>query len=173
VFKNKLFLYGFGIGLIFAALLLQLMNYTDDPSNTDVEDSIQLEAVEDWDALFIEHLDNLTNAAERNGYQIISEKEEVSPEQTSNIDPSTADSDTPAEEELLTEPNGEVLFTITSGMGSNEVAKQLHEMKLIQDIEEFIEVMNNRQLNSRIQIGSYRFEGFPEMDKLIEKITSS
>lgn len=172
MFKNKLFLYGLGTGLITATLLLQLLNYSDEAANMDkdTETLTQTETAENLDTLFIDQFDALTEAAERNGYRIISDEEEASSE-TNDIETDT--SSVLQEADNLNDSLEEVLFTISSGMGSGEVARQLHQLNLIKDVDEFMQLLNNKQLNTRIQIGSYRFEGSPDMNQIIKQITNS
>lgn len=171
-----MFLYGLGTGLIIATLLLQLLNYKQESKslNKDAEALGPAETADKWDDLFMGQLDEITEAAERNGYRVISENK-VPPEETNDKGSSTSESE-PQDDDLLmdsTETAEEVFLTISSGMGSGEVARELYELKLIENIDEFIQLLNSKQLNTRIQVGSYRFEGSPEMNQIIEEITNS
>lgn len=170
-----MFLYGLGTGLIIATLLLQLLNYKEESKslNKDAEALGPAEMADKWDDLFMDQLDEITEAAERNGYRVILENK-VPPEETNDKGSSTSESETQGDDLLTesTETAKEVLLTISSGMGSGEVAQELYELKLIQNIDEFIQLLNSKQLNTRIQVGSYRFEGSPEMNQIIEQITN-
>jgi hypothetical protein len=172
VFKNKLFLYGLGTGLITASILLQIVSFSD--PDKQLNDSTASLSEEVWDGLFTEQLDILVTAANRNGYKLSSLDEVTYTEEELKDKIETAlnetvkdDNQVSASEDIIQMSS----FIILKGMGSEEVADQLLQLKLIKDKAGFMQVMEREQLNTIIQAGLYVFEGTPELEQIITKIT--
>lgn len=168
MFKNRFFLYGLGIGLIAASLLLQLASMSS-KLERDQEEPIE------WEAFFEAHFDELSQAAQLQGYRIIkvedseledSELEDVELEEPSaNDEPLTEQAD----KELPPEP---MVLDITYGMTSIDVADLLEQLHLIDDRTDFERAMSSRALNRRIQAGTYEFTDVPKLHDLIDLITN-
>lgn len=166
MFKNKFFWYGLGIGLIVASLLLQLASMSDQ-SKDEAAEAI------DWDILFNEQFDELTQAAESQGYILlnVNELEYIDqPNKSEQSETPNAQPETSVEHPIDVQPETTVL-EITYGMTSIDVAELLEELKLIEARDMFEETMAQRGLNRRIQIGTYEFTESPELNELIDLIT--
>jgi hypothetical protein len=172
VFKNKLFLYGLGAGLITASILLQIVSFS--APDRQLKDSVVSLSEAEWDGLFTEQLDQLGTAANRNGYKLSPLDEVTYTEKELKDKIETALNETVQDDNQVSASENNIQmssFTILKGMGSAEVANHLLQLGLIQDSAEFMQAMDREQLTTSIQAGLYTFEGTPELEQIIAKIT--
>ncbi|TLS38174.1 endolytic transglycosylase MltG [Pseudalkalibacillus caeni] len=62
-------------------------------------------------------------------------------------------------------------FSIESGMASSEVAEALQQAKIIQNAEEFINVLENKGLENAVQLGTFELQTGMSNVEVIEVIT--
>lgn len=167
--KDKRFLTGLGFGLIAGAILLQLMNVATSgdmvmPESENSNESRQYTVSE------------LTDIADQLGYRIYKRDEKrytegeagelvrAAIEQDREREQQPATPEQPAEKQSY-------VFTIKSGMSSDQVAEALVNAKLIDDGDAFKKELARRELTNKIQVGDFTFEKKPSLAELIDKIT--
>lgn len=171
MFKNKLFLYGLGIGLLTAALLLELLSYAEQDQLQPATELIN------WNVSFTDDIEQLQSIADEHGYRIISNATQLYTEEQLEAR-LQQDREQYAQLEIIAESEriGEVdsdLFeiVITKGMFMNDVAEALVQSGLLQDDIQFREIMSERRLNTRIKYGTYEFTKFVTAEEIIDQIT--
>lgn len=173
MFKNRFFLYGLGIGLITAALLLELLSYAEQDRIHPTTEPIH------WDVWFAEDIDQLQSIADEHGYRIVASEVQLYTEeqledelqqvreQLNQQEAMTADPE-PSEEV----PDSDVFkISITRGMTMSDVAEALVESGLLQTDTEFRDVMYERRLNTKIKSGIYEFPHSITVEDIVDQIT--
>lgn len=162
--KSKFFM-GLGAGLVIGALLLQLMTGAGIGQNrqpllpADPEGDEEEQRLDLWDEPTEQQL---RDAAERLSYQLFPADQTVYTQ--TEVD------------ELLAQQAGEhdveYAFYIRRNMNLTEVAEMLALFELVEDEQAFIEKVKQSRSSTRIQVGTYTFQGKPTEEQLIEAITS-
>lgn len=179
MFRNKMFLYGLGTGLIIASLLLQLLSLSSEPVSGNEEETLQ--ATMDWEALFQDNWDELNKAAQQFGYALLTEEElsawreqaaavndETAAAMDDGDDEAAADETQDDETTDLAEP---IVLMIEAGLTSMDVSRLLEQLSLVDDQDTFEQMLVERQLTTRIQMGTYVFDEKPDPEELIAIIT--
>ncbi len=168
MFKNRTFLFGLGLGLITAVLLLQLtemrLGAKERLSNNELEEplvaeTLTKEIVEKW--------------AKDNDYRLVSVTESL----YTDADLNEAVSEVRLEAEHQLEEWKHQFktkgFVVPSGATAKQVAKLLKELSLIEDANVFEDTMIKRKLSTQIKSGYFEFVGQPTMDEIIEQLVQN
>lgn len=166
--KDKTFLFGLGLGLIIAVLLLQLTQMRSGAEEKLFASDLNGPQVSSADLT----QDIVMNWAEANQFKLISASELLYTE--AEFDQAVENARQEAGALAVESPDFKAIrgFVIPNGATSSQVANLLKEMELIEDIIAFEDTMAIRGLHSKIQPGYYEFEGSPSLDEVIVKITS-
>lgn len=166
MFKNKRFLLGMSLGLIVSAILMQLMYTVESVDNR----MISPEGVASKEIT----MDDVKQFARINGLTIVSKdeplytKEQV--EEAKQKALAEFQKQLPDVTESKNKPHKKAVY-IEKGLDSSEVAAKLLEFGIIQDSNKFIEQLTLQKLSSKIQFDYYEFEGNPDLQDVIKKIT--
>lgn len=68
--------------------------------------------------------------------------------------------------------NAEIFVRIPSGSTLTETADILEKAKVIEDKANFLKIANKREINKKIQSGSYKFNKDESLDSIVEKLIS-
>lgn len=143
MFKNRLFLIGLGFGFILSGIFLSL--FVSDNSNISTKD-ITVQELKDIAADM-----NLYVYSQKELNQIISDNS-IFNEKKDN--------------------ESTLYFTIEPNMSSQEIVDYLFEIDVINDKEEFIELLIDSNLSTKILAGEYLYLKDISDEELIELITN-
>lgn len=171
--KNRYFLGGLGIGLIVAALLLQLINAAAEiESQADAEGSSLSNKNGDGELISIHNQDELKKELERKGYLVYTEAElesvvqERTNVQINQLREQSASKETPETKEVL-----KIALYLPGGLNTEQISQALEISGVLQDREQFMKEVRNRDLGKVIRAGYYEFDGPQEVEQVIERIT--
>lgn len=161
MFKNRLFLFGLGIGLMAGAVLLQLM-FKVDRLESDPLQQAQPPTVE-----------QLQTQADKLNFKLVPK------ESTIYSDKDIAAIKQKAAEEERSKlagqaaPPAKTVHTvfITEQMNAYQVADMFVNAGLLPDASGLVSGLKEKKLTTRIRAGSYSFEGPVTVDDVIAKIT--
>lgn len=175
--RNRHFLTGLGIGLVVAALLLQLMN-----AAANIEGPSSLQPLNDGlpldDALDREQIEQI---AQRKGLLVYTQQELdlmiderlaqemerlLKLEDDSEI-PSNAHSETPSDKPT------KIALYLSGGLNAEEIGHALHLSGVLDNQEKFLNEVKGRNLGSVIRAGYYEFDGPQDVDQILNQITGS
>jgi hypothetical protein len=170
VLKDNRLLAGLGIGLILGAILLQLMNLAVSGvgQNALTGDS----AISEKEYT----LEELRDIADQLDHYIIEKsavvytQKELDDAVLQAVEEASV-SETPEEKPVDSKVTS-YRFTIKAGMVTDEVTDLLMDIGLINDAESFKKELSDRNLNNRIQVGTFEFNEKPSLTELINKITT-
>lgn len=153
---RKPFLYGLGVGLIAAALLLQLGSIGESAATPSPETALE-------DLTFTE----LQSAAEGLGYKLYDANITLFTEE--ELEAMVKE----AEETVKAEVSGQTVyaFTIPSGASLSTIGEMMFKMGFVESPSAFTSRVKELKLQTRIRADYYRFEAIPDLDELIEQIT--
>lgn len=167
MFKNRLFLYGLGLGLIITSIIMELNHFTEKSLSVRTSNEHQ-----EWlGELFEDDIQTIKNTAQENGYQVVLNEEIESIRNKARTEVEEIMKKLEEQKQIKEDPILITSFIISAGMGSTEVVKQLKELELINNEDEFMQELKDKQLNTKIQAGMYRFEGKPLTADIIKEIT--
>lgn len=159
--KRKMFLYGLGAGLVAGALLMQLGSIgqsagkaTESPPTLAELTAGQLRAI-----------------AEEHGYALYDADEPLLTAE--EADRQAEEAAAQAREEALAE-GGSTVYALTIGPGStlSTVAELVYSAGFVENPSVFTDAMTERGLQYSMRAGYYSFTGAPQLDELIERLTS-
>ncbi|RKN86493.1 hypothetical protein [Paenibacillus ginsengarvi] len=166
MFKNRLFLYGLGLGLIVGAVLLQLMLKVDQFENgsPDPASAATAEQLQAW--------------ADKLNYKLYPKEQTIYTEK----DLETIRAKIAEEErtKLAAQAPGSLpqapaktvhSIYISERMEAYNVADMLVKAGMFTDASQFISALAQKKMTTRIRAGSYTFEGPVTIDDIIAKIT--
>ncbi|TMV52061.1 endolytic transglycosylase MltG [Paenibacillus mesophilus] len=167
MFKNRLFLYGLGLGLIAGAVMLQLMFKVDEMERLPTVEQLQADAGK---------LSYKVVPKEQPVYsdkEIEAIKQKAAEEERNKIAKQTA---APAPAPTNAPPAQAVVKTIktvyiSERMDASQVADMLANAGVLPDSAGLVASLNQKKLTTRIRAGSYSFEDQPSVDDVIAKIT--
>ena len=168
MFKNKMFLYGLGFGLVIAVLLLQL-TYVRSGAE---ERLVAAELEQDMQKVTDLTEATVTSWAKMNQFRLVAEHEELFTQIQLAEAVKQARNEAELEIQKLKEQSHIRGLVIPSGATSKQVAHLLQEMDLIEDAKVFEDTMSIRGLSTKIKPGYFEFVGSPTVDELIEIIVS-
>ena len=167
MFKNRLFLYGLGLGLIAGAVMLQLMFKVDEMDRLPTVGQLQDQA------------DKLNYKVVPKEQPVFSDKEieaikqKAAEEERNKLAKQTA---APAAAPSTAPPAQAVAKTvktvyISERMDASQVADMLVKAGVLPDTTGLVSSLDQKKLTTRIRPGSYSFEDQPSVDDVIVKIT--
>ncbi|MEK5436870.1 MULTISPECIES: endolytic transglycosylase MltG [Paenibacillus] len=198
--KNRSFLFGLGTGLIAGALLLQLMisggaapltkeqviqgaeklnlkvidESTEPPSDESaLEDAVQGEKTYGVNEGSTENVEPSKPTVSDNPNKVVPPKEPSTPKEGTIEKPevTTAPSAVAPDKPKAT-ANAGVVVRIPSGSTLTKTADILQKAEVIKDKASFLKAANQRQINTKIQSGSYTFNKDESLDSILEKLIS-
>ena len=159
--NHRYFYYGLGLGLVIGSLLLQLFSVLPAadglPKAGESGEHISDEAT-------------LKEAASRFGYQLV--KAEENTYTAEEVERIRQQAQQEANEASAAQVQEKRTFVITPGMSSEKVGEILSDLRLIENKEQFMQLMSERGLHKKIRTGTYTFTGSPTVDEIIERITT-
>jgi hypothetical protein len=180
--RDRKFLNGLGIGLVVGAILLELMNQsavmslpeTDNQPPVSISDTglspSSKPAEEDSVAerkYTQAEVDSLIQRKLAEAAAAKSPQPPPSPQSQPQSDSSEpADSPTDAMQGRTT-----AMF-ISEGLSATEIAELLFRSEVITDREQFLMLLDSRNMNRRIQRGYFEFHGHPELEEIVDQITT-
>lgn len=167
MFKNRLFLYGLGIGLIAGAVMLQLMFKVDEMERLPTVEQLQADSGK---------LNYKVVPKEQPIYtdkEIEAIKQKAAEEERNKLAKQTA---APSPAPTNAPPAQTVAKTvktvyISERMDASQVADMLANAGVLPDSAGLVASLNQKKLTTRIRAGSYSFEDQPSVDDVIAKIT--
>lgn len=181
MFKNRFFLYGLGLGLITASIILQLAHLSN-------QDELRADDIH-WPSFFTKHFDDISDAAKEEGFMLVpsSQNSDFSSqhqEQPLTDDPSPQVSASDSDHDAGSNPIDSVSsnsdtedsvrsyeLTVIEGMTSIDVAALAEQIGLVDDRLQLEQSLASKGLSEVIQIGTFHFEEKPDIDELISAIT--
>jgi cell division protein YceG involved in septum cleavage len=149
------------LGLVIGSLLLQLFSAA--PAAGPLPQAVESGATVADEAA-------LQEAASRFGYRLLKDGEKVyTAEEVERIREQLRQETNDASAANVQEKRS---FVITPGMSSEKVGEILAGLELIENEEQFMQLMNERKLHKKIRTGTYTFSGNPSADEIIERITT-
>jgi hypothetical protein len=178
--NDRKILNGLGIGLVVGALLLELMNQsvvtmppaTDNNPPASVSDTA---------------LTPLSGTTENN---VATERKYTQTEVDSMIQQKLAEAaaanksapspqpDPPKTNDATSDLKKDETADITTaviiqeGLSASEIAELLYRSKIISDREQFLQLLEERNLNRRIQRGYFEFHGHSDVEEIVDQITT-
>ena len=176
--KLKYYLRGLGTGLLVATLLLWIAysvkesdsalketlgeNYSTTENSSEKESTTQKES------------DSTEVTTENQSDERISETESDSEKETTEEkteEETTEEETTKIEVTTVLEEGATVILDIYSGMSSNQVARQLEKLGIVEDNVEFNDYIESKNLQNSIAVGRYEISQSDSYDEIIDKIT--
>lgn len=167
MFRNKIYLYGLGIGLIVGAVLLQLMIISSKYSQTDTIANVTSN-------IPIEELDAQKLKAEAaKSFQVFDKNVKVYIQ---------ADFDAELQKKLKEEkdklptasssPAKRTYLYIQPNLPASSVAELLYKAEIVTDRRAFEEALIKQDVTNKMQVGFHMFEGAPDLQQIIKNLTS-
>lgn len=172
--KDKRYLFGFGTGLIIAAVLLELMRFAEAGTNTSL-------LPPDQSTQQVYSVGDLQPIAEQLGYVVHDKTITLYTQQQLDelLEAAQRGDETAADGNSGGGPHGDeqpaadgYSIYIKPGLSSAQVSELLAEAGLVADAESFTEELHTRGLSYKIRAGLYDFEEAPDLEALIKAITS-
>lgn len=173
--QKSSFYMGLGIGLIFGAILLQLMNLAGEMDDlAALPGTPEEQSAQDGPAGITE--EQWLELAGVFGYQPVKKHERLYTEEELNESLRKAREEermaARAEWEQKAEETAHYGFYIQWRMDAEKVGELLQAMGLADSAEQFANYMKEKGLSGRIRTGAYHFEGKPTMEEIAERITT-
>lgn len=185
--KIKYYLRGFGVGVIFATVVLMLAYALKDSShkvssasngNASKYEKDTTRKTPEKDSDKNSETSKLEETVSK---ETTSKLETTSKEETTNIDTSEILTETFSSETIITnteqttEPISEdtrekVKFVVYSGMSSNEVADELEKLGVVDDGHEFNMFIYNNGYESKLRVGEYEFPKNASYQEVVDVI---
>ena len=164
MFKNKVFVYGLGVGLIAGSVLLQLMFNVEEMENRTIQQG-GTAAVEQLQA----EADKLNYKVVPKDQKTYSDKDIESIRQKAAEEERGKLAVQPVPQQL--QPKTVSSVYITEQMNAYHVADMLLKANLITDSNGFVSALRDKKLTTRIRAGSYSFDSGASVDDIISRIT--
>ncbi|MHB9093678.1 MAG: hypothetical protein ACYC21_03315 [Eubacteriales bacterium] len=162
-FLKKEFLLGIGIGFIISAVLVSVFG-TGGLS----DEEIMARAAKLGMVVQTPATESSTNndSAEKSPAPVAKVKEPVK-------EPAKEPVKEPSQGEVPAQPTHQsVSITVTSGMGSEAVARELEEKGAIRDQHEFLKVVDEHHAQARLQNGTFKIPAGGDLEEILKILTA-
>lgn len=165
--KNRLFVYGLGFGLIFGAVLLQLMNAVEKLESSPNVPSQAMTA------------EQLQAHAEKLNYKLVSKDQPIYSDKdleairlkAAEDERSRLAKQAPQPSQPASAQHTRTVY-ISDRMDASAVAQMFAEANIVPDAKTLIAALEDKQLTTRIRYGVYTFVDNTAIDEIIAKITT-
>lgn len=163
MFKNRLFLYGLGLGLIAGAVLLQLMMKVDDLENGALTQTMTMEQLQaQADKLNAKIVPKEQTVY--SGKDIEAVKQKAIEDERNKLAAQNASAPPPPTATIKT-------VYISELMNAYQVADMFVKAGILSDAPTLVSSLSQKKLTTRIRAGSYSFPESATVDDIIAKIT--
>ncbi|MCC2686324.1 MAG: hypothetical protein K0R75_3223 [Paenibacillaceae bacterium] len=179
--NDRKFLNGLGIGLVVGALLLELMNQsvvtlppaTDSNPPASVSDTALTQPTEPTENNVATERKYTQTEVDSIIQQKLAEAAAASKSAPSPQPGPQKTTDTPSDMTKDETTDITTAVIIQEGLSASEIAELLYRSKIISDREQFLQLLDERNLNRRIQRGYFEFHGHSSVEEIVDQITTA